>query len=82
WARLCLPNGQIARSAWKENQKALNKAQMSLNVRVGAQNFIERLLFLFQAKVDDETTTLALVHTYSSPDQHLLVVSSNTLWIA
>ena len=29
WARLRLPNGQVARSRWKETQKPLNKVRMS-----------------------------------------------------
>jgi hypothetical protein len=33
WARLHLPNGQIARSAWKE-PKSLTKVRMSRNVKV------------------------------------------------
>jgi hypothetical protein len=34
WARLRIPNGQIARSAWKEKLKALEHVRMSRNVRV------------------------------------------------
>jgi hypothetical protein len=34
WARLRLPNGQVARSRWKETQKPLNKVRMSRNVKV------------------------------------------------
>jgi hypothetical protein len=34
WARLHLPNGQIARSAWKEKIKPLNKVQMARNIKV------------------------------------------------
>ncbi|KZV79484.1 hypothetical protein EXIGLDRAFT_578030, partial [Exidia glandulosa HHB12029] len=33
WARLRLPNGQIARSAWKESLKPLHKVRMSRNVK-------------------------------------------------
>ena len=36
WARLRLPTGQIARSAWKEKLKALEKVRISRNVRVCA----------------------------------------------
>ena len=36
WARLQLPTGQIARSAWKEKQKALTEGRMSRNVKVCA----------------------------------------------
>ncbi len=34
WARLRLPTGQIARSAWKENLKSLEKLRMARNVKV------------------------------------------------
>ena len=36
WARLQLPNGQIARSAWKEMKKPLKEVQMSRNVKVSS----------------------------------------------
>jgi hypothetical protein len=34
WARLRLPNGQVARSAWKEKLKPLEKVRMARNVTV------------------------------------------------
>ena len=34
WARLRLPNGQVARSAWKECSKPLEKVRMARNVKV------------------------------------------------
>jgi hypothetical protein len=34
WARLHLPNGQVARSAWKEKLKPLHKVRMARNVKV------------------------------------------------
>jgi hypothetical protein len=34
WARLRLPTGQIARSAWKEKLKPLEKVRISRNIRV------------------------------------------------
>lgn len=37
WARLRLPNGQIARSAWREKQKPLNKVRMARNVKVSGK---------------------------------------------
>jgi hypothetical protein len=43
WARLRLPNGQIARSAWKEKQKALDKVRMARNVRVSCVIIFESL---------------------------------------
>jgi hypothetical protein len=34
WARLRLPNGQVARSAWKEKLKPLEKVRMARNIKV------------------------------------------------
>lgn len=34
WARLRLPNGQVARSRWKESLKPLGKLRTSRNVKV------------------------------------------------
>lgn len=34
WARLRLPNGQIARTLWKEREKTLDRLRMSRNVKV------------------------------------------------
>ena len=34
WARLRLPNGQVARSAWKEKLKPVEKVRMARNVKV------------------------------------------------
>jgi hypothetical protein len=34
WARLRLPNGQVARSSWKEKLKPLTKVRMARNVKV------------------------------------------------
>jgi hypothetical protein len=38
WARLRLPNGQIARSAWKEKEKAV--VRIARNVKVGKFSFM------------------------------------------
>ena len=34
WARLALPNGQIARSRWKERERELKNVRMARNVQV------------------------------------------------
>ncbi|KAJ7639916.1 hypothetical protein B0H17DRAFT_960697 [Mycena rosella] len=78
WARLLLPNGQIARSARKEKQKALNKFQDP----VDGESYGE-VQFYFQAKTDDdEIISLALISPYSPPDQDLLESSFNNLWVS
>ncbi|KAJ6468529.1 hypothetical protein C8R47DRAFT_1078323 [Mycena vitilis] len=84
WARLRLPNGQIARCAWKEKQKALNKVRMSRNVQFLDASDEERygeIQFFFQAEVEEEILTLALIDPYSAPDHDLLEASYKTLWV-
>ncbi|KJA14969.1 hypothetical protein HYPSUDRAFT_149723, partial [Hypholoma sublateritium FD-334 SS-4] len=39
WARLRLPNGQIARSKWKESSRSLDKLRISRNVKIQAHVF-------------------------------------------
>jgi hypothetical protein len=39
WARLRLPNGQIARSAWKEKLKPMELVRMARNVKVAVESF-------------------------------------------
>ena len=39
WARLQLPNGQIAHSAWKEKLKDLEAVRMARNVKVSTTMF-------------------------------------------
>ncbi|KAI0054683.1 hypothetical protein BV25DRAFT_1816712 [Artomyces pyxidatus] len=65
WARLRLPNGQVARSAWKELCKPLGNVRMSRNV-----------------KVSESVDTVAVVALYGPPDEELLQVSSQTVWLA
>ncbi|KAF9487804.1 hypothetical protein BDN71DRAFT_1542881 [Pleurotus eryngii] len=50
WARLQLPNGQIAHSAWKEKQKAPGKVRISRMVQHNARTFA--LLSIFSPPDD------------------------------
>ncbi|KAJ7939890.1 hypothetical protein B0H13DRAFT_1586685, partial [Mycena leptocephala] len=85
WARRRLPNGQIARCAWKEKQKTLDKVRMARNVEftdLEGQETYGEVQFFFQADLENgETATSALIHPYSAPDPELLEVSSQTLWV-
>ena len=61
WARLRLPNGQVARSRWKESHKPLNKIRVSRNVKVSqiqssSQLFKYPYLFLFIQVIDSAFT--------------------------
>ncbi|KAJ7614720.1 hypothetical protein DFH06DRAFT_1368080 [Mycena polygramma] len=79
WARLRLPNGQIARSGWKERQKDLDKVRMARNVKVWVNGQIEiaEVEFYFCKK---DGSVFALASLYSRPDEELLRKSYNTVW--
>ncbi|KAG6839509.1 hypothetical protein C0991_001958 [Blastosporella zonata] len=83
WARLRLPNGQVARSLWKEGQKPLGKVRMARNVKLTYANNLEfgEVRFYFRHKLHSgELRTLAIIALYSRPNTDLLRDSSNTLW--
>ncbi|KAH7903124.1 hypothetical protein BJ138DRAFT_1138786 [Hygrophoropsis aurantiaca] len=64
WARLRLPNGQIARSLWKES----------------AMTRLPRISRNVKWRVLDQIKTLALVSLYSPPNLRLLEESCHTLY--
>ncbi|KAJ6529004.1 hypothetical protein B0H19DRAFT_889358, partial [Mycena capillaripes] len=83
WARLRLPNGQIARSVWREAQRPLNKLRIARNVKIsfnGGQQLAE-VHFYFRAKIQGTADTLALVDLYSEPDEEFLRDSYGTVAI-
>ncbi|KAJ7131580.1 hypothetical protein C8R43DRAFT_895969 [Mycena crocata] len=84
WARLRLPNGQIARSAWKEQGKALKNVRMARNIQFNDPDIgpsYGEVQFYFQADINGHMKTLALAAPYTPPDRDLLTASSNTLWV-
>ncbi|KAJ7207714.1 hypothetical protein B0H12DRAFT_1034444, partial [Mycena haematopus] len=87
WARLQLPNGQIARSSWKESKRPLYNVRMARNVKAGSYFIIEQLqiaevLFYFRAEIADEAKAFALVDVYSEPDEDFIRESYGTVWSA
>ncbi|KAG1881019.1 uncharacterized protein F5891DRAFT_973508 [Suillus fuscotomentosus] len=89
WARLLLPNGQIARSAWRETIKTLEKIRISRNVKIdldGQIRFGEILYFprlSVEADPGDEEdwqfVNVALIQLYSTPDNLLVKLLSQTV---
>ncbi|KAG1832614.1 hypothetical protein DFJ58DRAFT_671041 [Suillus subalutaceus] len=95
WARLRLPNGQTARSSWREKLKPLEKTRMSRNVKIKLNNKIQftEVLYYTQLPVnvagqnadnsDDDNEwhfeNVAVVQMYSMPHKELLKLSSQTL---
>ncbi|KAL6307024.1 hypothetical protein BKA93DRAFT_728601 [Sparassis latifolia] len=80
WARLQLPNGQVARSAWNEKKKTLRNVRMARNLLLDDNLCFAEVLFYFQMPINDETKSLALISLYSQPHATLLEASSYMLW--
>ncbi|KAF8059565.1 hypothetical protein FPV67DRAFT_1425563 [Lyophyllum atratum] len=82
WARLRLPNGQVAHSLWKEALKPLYKLRMARNVKLTYLGNLEfgEVHFYFQLQVGPEMRSLAMIGLYSRPNADLLRESSHTLW--
>ncbi|VDC01264.1 unnamed protein product [Peniophora sp. CBMAI 1063] len=82
WARLLLPNGQIARCAWRETLKELHKLRISRNVKIihGSTVTFGEVLYYFRLKVRGIERTLAMVHMYGKPDPDLLKETYGTYY--
>ncbi|EIW79902.1 hypothetical protein CONPUDRAFT_155298 [Coniophora puteana RWD-64-598 SS2] len=74
WARLRLPNDQIARSAWKENRMSGN-LRRARNVMIQLPNEAEpsyaEVQYYFRLSVNNQPKTFAMVYMYGSPDPDL-----------
>ncbi|KAG1722369.1 hypothetical protein EDD22DRAFT_983013 [Suillus occidentalis] len=87
WARLRLPNGQIACSAWRETLRPIEQTCMSRNVKLklsGQIRFAEVLYFTRLAVEDEDQNDwhfidVAVVRLYSPPDHALLEHSFQTV---
>ncbi|KAH9941333.1 hypothetical protein B0H21DRAFT_676936, partial [Amylocystis lapponica] len=86
WARLRLPNGQVARTAWKEKRKPLHKLRISRNVKfklAGNVHFGEVLFYVYldipHPQHGTEEKALALVSIYTQPHPALLQASLHTV---
>ncbi|KAG1727848.1 hypothetical protein EDD22DRAFT_830687 [Suillus occidentalis] len=86
WSRLCLPHGQIARSAWKETKLSAEHIRTSRNVkfrRNDVDEFAEVLYFTqlaVEAVANLTWANVAMISVYSRPDQQLLDLSHGTVW--
>ncbi|KAG1827777.1 hypothetical protein EV424DRAFT_1319245, partial [Suillus variegatus] len=81
WARLRLPNGQVARSAWKENAMS-KQPRMARNVKllIDGKTTVAEVLFYFNMMLHDEEKTFAFVSEFSQPHTDLFENSSQTVF--
>ncbi|KAL4247499.1 hypothetical protein ABKN59_008565 [Abortiporus biennis] len=83
WARLHLPNGQIARSAWKEYLKPLSNIRMSRMVKVQIDGYVHfaEVKFYFALNINNCFHAFALVAYFGEVDHTLAALSHNTLLV-
>ncbi|KDQ09613.1 hypothetical protein BOTBODRAFT_178841 [Botryobasidium botryosum FD-172 SS1] len=78
-ARLRLPNGQIARSMWKERKQSLQHVRMARNVKLKLDGKLAFGEVQFYFPPIHRPGMLALVTIYPDPDPTLLEKSHHTL---
>ncbi|KAF9786834.1 hypothetical protein BJ322DRAFT_1106936 [Thelephora terrestris] len=79
WARLKLPNGQIARSLWKEKEKCFDQLRKARNVKFiceTTEKFGEVQFFFHH-----QTKGFAVVSIFSDPNNELLESSFQALHV-
>ncbi|KAG8217046.1 hypothetical protein J3R82DRAFT_5037 [Butyriboletus roseoflavus] len=86
WAWLCLPNGQVAQSLWKESDHLDQQLCISRNVKLLFQGSIcvGEVQYYAQIPTDKEGgnwsfQTIAIIKLFSPPDVELLKQSSQVL---
>ncbi|KAG1843970.1 hypothetical protein F4604DRAFT_1937843 [Suillus subluteus] len=80
WACLRLPNGQVARSAWKENAMSWQpRIARNVKLSIDGEMSIAEVLFYFNMTIHDESKTFALVSQFSPPHAELLRRSFQTV---
>ncbi|KIL55131.1 hypothetical protein M378DRAFT_18225 [Amanita muscaria Koide BX008] len=79
WARLHLPNGQLARSAWKERARDKDSVRAARNVIQENVFFFGEVQYYFQSHIHSHLKTLALISIYQELDANLFAQSHNTL---
>ncbi|KAL1937343.1 hypothetical protein VTO73DRAFT_13804 [Trametes versicolor] len=83
WARLELPNGQIARTAWKEEALEMRgkKPRRSRMVKASlADGRIAEVRYFFEGAAHGDTFALAMLSVFSAPDADLYRETFGVLW--
>ncbi|KAH9940153.1 uncharacterized protein BXZ73DRAFT_88838 [Epithele typhae] len=82
WARLLLPNGQIARSYWKEGGKTKPKLRVSRNVKIVLNGEIRygEVQYFIHLKIGNRKQGVAMLSLWSLPEPTLLKLSCKTIY--
>ncbi|KAK7035083.1 hypothetical protein R3P38DRAFT_3184621 [Favolaschia claudopus] len=82
WARAKLPDGQIVRSSWKEEDMTVLRAARHVKVQLEGEDnprFAEILFFMILC-VDEEERYVGVASFFGPPEEHLLKLSSSMYW--
>ncbi|KIK74094.1 hypothetical protein PAXRUDRAFT_90349, partial [Paxillus rubicundulus Ve08.2h10] len=89
WARLLLPNGQIARLAWRETLKAPEQLQISCNVKLTLDGnvWVGEVQYFTQLAIPHQEggwnfSNVTILKLYSKPNPELLQLSSQVLAVS
>ncbi|XP_006460471.1 hypothetical protein AGABI2DRAFT_220514, partial [Agaricus bisporus var. bisporus H97] len=82
-ARLRLPNGQTARTAWKEDQRAESRTNRMVKLKVPRQQFplFGEVLYFLQIRSNEVVRTCAMISLTSSPCLETLKKTFNVIWV-
>ncbi|KAI0714308.1 hypothetical protein C8T65DRAFT_573459 [Cerioporus squamosus] len=78
WARLALPNGQVARSAWKEVAREARGKQPRRSRMLTRDEFAE-VQYYFGFLLHKDIVGLAMIAHFSAPDTDILASSEGTV---
>ncbi|KAM6490940.1 hypothetical protein JOM56_013644 [Amanita muscaria] len=83
WARLLLPNQQVARSLWRDGRGEGGRTSRNVKLKLSVNGYqvYSEVLYYFTSTTAPQGTAFALISTYSNPHVELLSVSHNTLWV-
>ncbi|KIN94644.1 hypothetical protein M404DRAFT_167725 [Pisolithus tinctorius Marx 270] len=86
WARLCLPNGQVACSAWRESLRPPEQLRVSRNIKCPCDGITRCAKVQYFTRLPVQAadgnwtfTNVAIVRLYSVPDKDLLKLSNHVL---
>ncbi|KAI5991676.1 hypothetical protein F5J12DRAFT_727293, partial [Pisolithus orientalis] len=86
WAQLCLPNGQVVCSAWRESLQPPEQLHVSHNIKCLCDSITHCAKVQYFTRLPVQAadgnwtfTDIAIVHLYSAPDEDLLKLSNHVL---
>ncbi|KAM6493794.1 hypothetical protein JOM56_004326, partial [Amanita muscaria] len=82
WARLLLPNQQVARSLWRDGRAVDGRTSRNVKLSANGYTVFAEVMYYFTTTFFEHPHAFAMISTYSNPDADLLSKSHNTLWVS